>query len=140
MAMLAATFAVAAPLMLVDEKSFFHIPGVEDFRVQRVARTDNEREWPFTVGEGYLTCAYLLGQPTVYFTEKPAKDADPRDVRVVVVSTDPLDLMLARFAGQGLIGSMDSMETLIRLVAPFKSMGDRLCDQPRGTQIGPGEL
>jgi hypothetical protein len=140
MSMLAATLAVAAPLVLADEKSFLHFPGVDDFRVQKVQRADREDEWPFTVDEGYLTCAYLLGKPTVYFTDNPGEGGAIEDMRVVVVSTDPMDLMLARFVGQGLIGSFASMETLIKLMAPLKTVGNRLCDQPRGTIIGPGEL
>jgi hypothetical protein len=140
MTILAATLAVAAPLVLADEKSFLHFPGVEDFRVQKVQRADREDAWPFTVDEGYLTCAWLLGKPTVYFTDNPGEGGSIEGMRVVVVSTDPMDLMFSRFIGQGLIGSFESMETLIKLMAPFKNTGNRLCDQPRGTLIGPGEL
>jgi len=32
------------------------------------------------------------------------------------------------------------MADLIKVMAPFESLGARLCDQPRGTQIGAGEL
>jgi len=32
------------------------------------------------------------------------------------------------------------VETLIKRVAPFVSLGERLCDQPQGSQIRQGEL
>jgi hypothetical protein len=137
--MLAAAVALAAPLMLVDEKSFFHIPQAEDFRMQRITRSDRESEWPFTVEDGYLSCAFVVSRPTVYFTENPGTDFD-EDLRVVVVSTDPLDLIFAHIGGGGLVRKTASMADLIKVMAPFESLGARLCDQPRGTQIGAGEL
>ena len=136
----AATLAMAAPLLVADEKSFFHVPEVEDFRVQKVARADRESEWPFTVDAGYLTCAYVLGESTVYFTDDPQDATDLSDVRVVIVSTNPLDLIVGRLAGDGLIGAETPIEQLIVQMAPFKAIGNRLCAQPRGTSIGPGEL
>lgn len=108
--------------------------------MQKVQRAEREQEWPFTVDEGYLSCAWLLGKPTVYFTDDPGQDADLDEIRVVVVSTDPFDLLLGRFAGRGLIGTQESIETLIHKMAPLKTVGDRLCEQPRGTIVGPGEL
>lgn len=140
MTMLAATLAITAPFVLADEKSLFHLPGVDDFRIQKVQRADREHEWPFTVDQGYLACAWLLGKPTVYFTDDPGEDADLDQLRTVVVSTDPIDLVLAKLAGQGLIGAQESLETLIHKMAPLKTVGDQLCAQPRGVSIGPGEL
>lgn len=144
----AAAIAVAAPLALggaapvtADEKSLFHIPSEDDFRLQRIARTDNEKEWPFTVDEGYLTCAYVVGRPAVYFTEMPVgTDFDGADLRTVIVSTDPFDLAFGNLGDGGLVRKNSSIADLIRLMAPFESLGSRLCDQPRGTNVGPGEL
>jgi hypothetical protein len=32
------------------------------------------------------------------------------------------------------------VETLIKRVAPFETLGEKLCDQPQGARIGDGEL
>ena len=37
---------------------------------QRIARTDNEHDWPFSVDEGNLTCVWSVGQKLVFFFEK----------------------------------------------------------------------
>jgi hypothetical protein len=144
----AAAMAIAAPLALGgampvsdDEKSLFHIPSEDDFRLQRIARAENEREWPFTVDEGYLTCAYVVGRPAVYFTEMPVgTDFDRAELRTVIVSTDPFDLAFGNLGGGGLVTNNGSIADLIRQMAPFESLGSRLCEQPRGTEVGPGEL
>ena len=140
MAMLAAALAVAAPMMLADEKSFFHIPGVEDFRIQAISRTGNEEEWPFGVGEGFLLCAYVLGDRVVYFATRPEGNDDGIMPRVIVISTNPFDLLMSSLMARDLIASYESIEQLIVRMAPFETLGRRLCDQPRGSEIGPGEL
>ena len=146
---LAAAIAVAAPLLMagqaplvaVGERDFFHIPSEDDFRLQKIARTDHEKEWPFTVDEGYLTCAFVVGRPAVYFTEMPVEDDfDAADLSTVIVSTDPFDLAFGNLGDGGLMRKGGDIADLIRLMAPFESLGARLCEQPRGTQIGPGEL
>ena len=62
--------AIAAPLVLAGERSFFHVPQAAEVRVQRIARTDNEHDWPFSVDEGNLTCVWSVGQKLVFFFEK----------------------------------------------------------------------
>ena len=62
--------AIAAPLVLAGERSFFHVPQAAEVRVQRIARADNERDWPFSVDEGNLTCVWSVGQKLVFFFEK----------------------------------------------------------------------
>lgn len=136
-----AAFADEAPAtMAEDERSFFHVPSSEDFRLQRISRTDREREWPFTVDQGYLTCAYVVGRPAVYFTEMPDDDDTASNLRTVIVSVDPLELTFGNLGSGGLIREAASVAALIRLMAPFESLGARLCDQPRGAEIGSGEL
>ena len=126
-----------ALLVPVDEKGLFHIPTDEDFRFQRIARTDNERGWPFSVDEGYLACARVMGDPTVYFT---TIEDEPDDARTVIVSTDPLDLAFVNMGSNDLFAPFSGLEELIPLVAPFERLGERLCEQPRGADLGPGEL
>lgn len=136
----AATLAVAAPLVLANERSLFHFPTTEDaFRLQRIERTGNEQEWPFSIASGYLMCAWLFGERVVYFAAPP-EEGEEVFQRIVVISTNPLDLLVVNIGQNDLFAPVDGMEQLIPLVAPFERLGKRLCDQPRGSDIGPGEL
>lgn len=139
----AASLLLAAPLAAapVNERSLFHIPGVEDFRIQRIFRSDREREWPFSVESGYLMCAWVFGQRAVFFSEEPAEDArDDEYPRTITVSTDPFDLAFGNLGSRDLMAETEGLEKLIPLMAPFERLGRSLCDQPRGAEIGPGEL
>lgn len=125
----------------VNERGLFHFPTSEDaFRVQRIDRTDRERDWPFSVDSGYLMCVWLMGERTVYFVDRLRDDEEHELPRVVVVSTNPLDLVFVNMGAKDLFAPVDSIEQLIVRVAAFASLGRRLCDQPRGSDIGPGEL
>lgn len=139
MAGLASVMALAVPLMVSDEQSLFHIPGAEDFRVQAIGRSGSEREWPFTVDRGYLFCAYVMGERTVYFAERPTDERQGLP-RTIVVSADPFDLMLSALLARDLIAPFADIEELIVRMGPFQRAGRQLCDQPRGITIGPGEL
>lgn len=140
---LAATFATLATLpALADEKSFFHVPGVTDFRLQEIARSSHEDAWPFTVDRGWLACAYVTGQPTVYFSEI-AEESEEDEPRVTIVSTELTLLMTGAVVGEGLLPrttTVEEMGNTLRLVGPFEAMGKRLCDQPPGIVLGTGEL
>lgn len=131
---------IAAPVLAADEKSFFHIPGVEDFRVQRILRGDHERAWPFTVDEGFLSCAYVVGQRAVYFVEIMDDTTAQDKARVMIVSANPMDIILSNMMDGGLMQKSNDIAEMIRLLGPFQSIGQRLCDQPAGTTLGPGEL
>ena len=122
-----------------DERDLFHLPTADAFRTQRIDRATNEREWPFSVDSGYLACVWLLGQRTVYFAER-LEDEDEAEPRVVVVSNNPLDLAFVNIGSNDLFAPFDGLGELIVRVSPFVSLGRRLCDQPRGSDIGPGEL
>lgn len=132
--------AVATPFVLAGEQDLLHIPDAEEFRTQHISKTDHESGWPFTVDEGYLSCVFVMGTRAVYFTEAPFDGQDVKDLRVAIVSTNPLDIAFGNLGTGGLVQKADSIEQLIALMAPFESLGQRLCDQPPGTQIGPGEL
>ena len=47
--------------------------------MQRIARTDNERDWPFSVDEGNLTCVWSIGQKLVFFFEDAAAGRSTQD-------------------------------------------------------------
>lgn len=143
MAVLATALAVAAPLVLAGEQGMFHFPEGDDFRMQAIARTDREEGWPFSVPSGYLFCAWLMAEKVVYFVEEPD---DPEDyesweeARMVHLSRDPVSLAFVNIGNSDLFAPFDGIEQLLVRVAPFVRLGERLCDQPRGTEIGPGEL
>ncbi len=141
MAVLAATLAIAAPLVLAGERGLFHFPGADEVRLQKISRAGNEQEWPFTVSSGYLACVWSAGQRMVMFLEEQTNDeAEAARVRKVFVSVNPFELTLGNMADRDLIVPMDSVETLVKRMAPFAALGERLCDQPQGSQIRQGEL
>src|SRR3954452_15998149 len=109
--------AIAAPLVLAGERSFFHIPQKEEVRIQRIARTDNERDWPFAVDEGNLTCVWSTGQKLVFFFENRPEDLDEADEfqpRHVMVTVNPIDLTLGNMANRALLTPAASVADLIR--------------------------
>jgi hypothetical protein len=140
MTSLAATLAVAAPLVLAGERGMFHFPDADEVRFQKISRAGNEQEWPFTVASGYLACVWSAGRRQVMFLEEQADDADATDRRLVFVSVNPFELTLGNMAHRDLIVPVDSVETLVKRMAPFAALGERLCDQPQGSQIRQGEL
>ena len=128
-------------LIPAGERGLFHVPTSADaFRIQRIDRTGREKDWPFSVDSGYLMCVWLMGERTVYFAERLGDEDGDETPRAVVVSTNPLDLALANIGANGLFVPFDGFEAMIVRLAPFVGLGRRLCDQPRGSDIGPGEL
>lgn len=126
---------------LAGERGLFHVPSSEDdFRIQRIDRTGGEKDWPFSVDGGYLMCVWLMGERTVYFADRLREEDEDETPRVVVVSTNPFDLAFVNIGANDLFRPVDGLEQLIVRVAPYASLGRRLCDQPRGSDIGPGEL
>lgn len=141
LALTAGLLAMPLAVLPAGERGLFHIPGVEDFRLQHIVRGEREQDWPFTVASGYLMCAWIVGERTVYFAEEPAEDADDDGYpRTVIVSTNPFDLAFGNLGSQDLVIETEGLPQLIPLMAPFERLGRTLCDQPRGTRIGPGEL
>jgi hypothetical protein len=135
--------AIAAPLVLAGERSLLHIPQKEEVRVQAIVRSDNERDWPFSVDSGSLTCVWSVGERLVFFFEgRPASlDEDAEfEPRGVIVSVNPLDLTIGNIANRALFAPMADVAELIRRVAPYVDVGQRLCDQPPGSIIRSGEL
>ncbi|WP_018429404.1 MULTISPECIES: hypothetical protein [Hyphomicrobiales] len=144
MTMLAATIAaVAAPLVLANEKGMLHVPDVSEVRLQTISRSDNETEWPFSVASGLLACVWSGGRKVVSFietTDDPDDEHEAPPGRHVIVSANPFELTFLNISSRDLFLPADTVETLIRRVAPFEALGQRLCDQPQGTIVGPGEL
>jgi hypothetical protein len=143
--MLAAAIALVAamPVELAGERSLFHLPDAAEVRVQSVARNGNEPEWPFSVEAGQLACVWSVGQRQVFFVEgRPANLASDTDFapRMVILSIDPFQLTIGNIANRTLFASMRDVADLVRRVAPFITLGQRLCDQPPGAVVRSGEL
>lgn len=139
---LAATMALAAPFVLTGEKGMFHLPDASEVRLQDISRAAHEDDWPFSVPSGYLGCVWSAGHKIVSFVEKRASSGEEsaKDPRVVIVTTDPFQLTLLNMANRDLFAPAGSVEALIKRVAPFEVLGEKLCDQPQGARIGDGEL
>ena len=142
--MLAATMAaVAAPFVLANERGLFHVPEAGEVRLQAISRAGNEAQWPFSVASGLLACVWSGGRRIVSFIEQPEAPDDEHDAppgRHVIVSANPFELTFLNISSRDLFLPADNLEALIKRVAPFEALGQRLCDQPQGTTIGPGEL
>ncbi|UVK40605.1 hypothetical protein LHFGNBLO_002091 [Mesorhizobium sp. AR10] len=138
-----AQMAVAMPLVLAGEQGMFHVPSVEEVRLQPISRAENETGWPFSVDDGMLACVWSGGQKVVTFLEnRPAdlEDGQTFQPRHVIVTTDPMLLTIGNMAYRDLFRPAASVEERIRQVAPFVTLGQRLCDQPAGARVGHGEL
>ena len=129
-------------MVLAGERSFLHVPSPEEVRVQAITRADNERDWPFTVDEGNLTCVWSIGEKLVFFFEGRPRDSSEGDFkpRGVIVSVNPMELTLGNIANRALFAPVTDVADLVRRVAPYAEVGRRLCDQPPGAVIGHGEL
>lgn len=142
--MMMAEMAVAVPLVLASgEQGMFHLPSAEEVRMQPISRVGNEVGWPFSVHEGMLSCVWSAGQRVVMFFEGRPKGLDVDDTfepRGVIVTTDPMQLTLGNMANRALFRDAATVEERLRLVAPFVTMGRKLCDQPAGARVGHGEL
>ena len=139
---LLAAIAVAAPVMLAGEKGFFNLPDEYEVRVQKIARTDRESQWPFSIDHGLLACVWGLGQRLTYFVEDLGEKAnDPGAApRLLILTTNPFDLVFMNMEHRELFAPGQTIEQRILQVAPFVTIALRLCDQPPGSAIGPAEL
>lgn len=89
-------------------------------------------DWPFSIDEGELACIELQGQRYVFFAEILTEEemgtfGAMKLPRSVVVSTNPIALF-AGFEDRALYAPWDSLETLVRRLAPYERMGRDLCD------------
>lgn len=138
----AVLLAATIPAVPAGERSFFHFPSAGEVRVQKIARNGNEKDWPFSVEAGELTCVWGAGTRQVYFIEglpEDVADAGTRP-RMLVLSVDPFLLTLGNIPNRTLFAPIPDVGDLVRRVGPFIAMGERLCDQPAGTQVRSGEL
>lgn len=96
-----------------------------------IERVTSAHEWPFSIDSGSLSCVTMDGQRVVIFSEPwPDVPIEQLDVlnppRSVIVSVNIM-LLLASIEDRSLYLPFDSLETLIRRLAPFEAMGRALC-------------
>jgi hypothetical protein len=103
----------------------------ESFPHRDISKATSRHEWPFSVEAGRLICVAYAGQYHVFFAEPdPARTSVPFQTTVlprkVVVSTNPFALMVS-LEDRALYAPFESLEQLIRRLAPFEMMGKQLC-------------
>ncbi|MEM8540576.1 MAG: hypothetical protein AAGF25_06435 [Pseudomonadota bacterium] len=136
-------FLQPVAVVQAQEKGLFYLPKADDARFQKISRVGNEQGWPFTVDEGLLSCIYAAGRPLVMFLVEDGLEADnvtPK-LRSVTVSPDPFEAFLGNIGVNDLIADEGGNNKLrLELFSDFYEIGKRLCEQPRGSYLSPGEL
>jgi hypothetical protein len=130
--MFLAALALTAPLVMTD------LPGNDVVEASLfpelvIRKVESEHEWAFAIEEGTLTCIAMSGEKYVFFAEIPTAEemgefGNMKLPRSVVVTTNPL-AFLATVENRELYLPFDTLETLIKRLAPFETMGRALCDQ-----------
>ena len=130
-----AALMAATPAAMAD--SLF--PDESDVRQQNISRQAGELDWPFADSDGTLACVRSFGMKVVIFMPDRALTDEAEDYEYVMVTTDPIQLLAGSTKPGVLLPGM-TIEDKIRRLAPFVTMGKKLCDQPKWTVLGPGEL
>jgi hypothetical protein len=111
------------------------IPEAGDFRFQSIRKAANEKEWPFKATSGKLVCTKVLGKKAVYFIPQ-----DVEQVRAFHIDIDLFSMSLINLGLTGILAPYANPEQLVQRIAPFVTMGQRLCDQEPGTVVPDTEL
>lgn len=124
--MLPAMLWLATPLLLADAVL------ANTFAEIVIRKAETQHEWAFSIDEGMLTCVPLGGKRFVFFgeiltPEEMGQMGNMKLPRSVMVTTNPLEL-LAGIEDRELYAPWDSLETLVMRLAPFREMGEKLCD------------
>lgn len=119
-------------------------PDETDVRTQAISKQTGEENWPFAAKSGALMCVLSVGQRVVLFSpdvDLPSEiDVESSENRIVHVSADPLFLMTLGRNNEKHFAPNMTIEDKIRRLGPYVTMGKKLCDQPKGTVLGPSEL
>jgi hypothetical protein len=124
--MLAAVLAVTTPFLLAGAAPGAMFPEIV------IRKAGTEHEWAFSIDEGTLTCVQIGAQRNVFFGEilTPEEMGEIGNMtlpRSVVVTTNPV-VLLVTIEDKELYAPWDSLETLVKRLAPFEAMGMKLCD------------
>jgi len=118
--------SLATPLLLVSPTLAGAFPEIV------IRKADTQHEWAFSIDEGTLTCVPLGADRFVFFgeiltPEEMGEIGNMKLPRSVAVTTNPIAL-LATIEDKELYAPWDSLETLVKRLAPFEAMGAKLCD------------
>lgn len=124
---------LAAPILAGEPPARLTTP-VSTFSERVIRKAESKHEWAFSIDEGTLTCIGMNGERYVFFAEiltdeEMGEFGNMKLPRSVVVTTNPM-AFFATIEHRELYSPYDSLETLVRRLAPFETMGRRLCDQP----------
>ena len=127
--MLAATLAVTTSFLLAASAPSGMFPEIV------IRKAETEHEWAFSIEEGTLTCVQVAADRFVFFgeiltPEEMGEIGDMKLPRSVVVTTNPVAL-LATIEDKELYAPWDSLETLVKRLAPFEAMGMKLCEDEK---------
>jgi hypothetical protein len=120
-----------------------------NFDAIRISKADSDHEWPFSIESGDLFCGIEGGQKEVVFMEpwQPSGATEFESVdkiiesggfddspRVAIVSTNPLRLVRTDNSAS-LYAPFDNLETLIKRLAPFETLGRNICPEPMPDKV-----
>lgn len=123
--------AIAAPIP-------FGAAYADTFPKIVISKAEAKHEWPFSLDEGELTCV-KMGQPEYVFFSEILTPEEMGEIgsmklpRSVVVTANPL-AFLATMDNRELYAPFDTLETLIKRLAPYEVMGRALCAQDQKLQ------
>ncbi len=125
---------------LAHARSASFLPEPEDVRFQMIEKQAGEQDWPFVETKGRLACVPSFGMRVVLFFPDMGDVLDELiEPTGVIVTTDPIQLF-SDVNGKAHLKPDMSIEDKIRRLGPYVSLGKKLCDQPKGTVLGPSEL
>jgi hypothetical protein len=127
--MLIATLAVTTPFLLAASAPAGMFPEIV------IRKAETEHEWAFSIEEGTLTCVQVGADRFVFFgeiltSEEMGEIGNMKLPRSVVVTTNPVAL-LATIEDKELYAPWDSLETLVKRLAPFEATGMKLCEDQK---------
>ncbi|MGY5778897.1 hypothetical protein [Rhizobium sp. LEGMi135b] len=131
---LAVGLSLPAGTIVTEVNDLF--PGAKDVRMQVIHRAKDEAEWPFAAESGVLACVKVLNDPVVYFVP----EQKPEATRAFAIDTDLFGMSLVNMGMTNVLKPYGSLETLLKRITPFVTMGRRLCAQPPGTSLTGSEL
>ena len=138
LAVLVACLALAALPARAEERllGILPVPDATDVRTQVIERQPTEA-WPFVPERGLLICVPSIIEPFVYFANDARRG---EELSLVTLGIDPFLAVLEPVAQRKLVRPYDDFMERAEAIAPFYWMGRRLCEQKKGSTIGPGEL
>lgn len=113
------------------------IPEARDFRSQKIAKMQGEKDWPFMAEKGLLLCAPSLANKMVYFV---GEKEDGEQDYPFAIDTDMMAVAIVNMGRASALRPFDNFEQLLKRLSPFVAMGKRLCDQPAGTILPENSL